>query len=119
MAFGSCFIEDGFTRATWRWPEPSPPQAFRLSDELSASFARLIAALRSRSSTSPQSGRAGFSQRNVRSARVRSPSTHPQPEHVLLDGSHRSPTTTRQPYQPPLEVSCRRNAPSPTPPPVF
>src|SRR5260221_745675 len=99
MAFGSCFIEDGFNKATWRWPEPSSPQAFRLSDELSASFARLIAALRSRSSTSPQSGRAGFSQRNVRSAKVKSPSTPPQPEHVLLDGSQRSATITRQPYQ--------------------
>src|SRR5262245_44039072 len=92
-ASGSCFNGESFTSALRRWSALSSPQAFCLSEELPASLAKLIAAFRSRSSTWPQS-----SQRNVRSASVRSSSTEPLHEQVFDGGSHRLAISTRQPY---------------------
>ena len=43
---GSCFTEDSFTGAFRPRPVLSPLQAFCLSEELPASFAKLTAALR-------------------------------------------------------------------------
>ncbi|QFU97653.1 hypothetical protein KDY119_01152 [Luteimicrobium xylanilyticum] len=54
---------------------------------------RLIAAVRSRSWMVPHG------QVQVLSARVRSRFTAPHELHVLLDGNHRSATTTVEPYQ--------------------
>ena len=44
LVFGSCFAAASFTRDFRLAPELAAPQAFRLSEELPASFARLIAA---------------------------------------------------------------------------
>src|SRR5262245_5382647 len=95
---GSCFSEASFTATLRPRPALASPQAFRLSEDLPASLLKLIAAFRSRSKTRPQATR-GFRQRNVRSASVTSSSTQPHPEQVLLDGSHRSASITRLPYQ--------------------
>src|SRR5262252_4876857 len=93
MVFGSCFTKDSFAGASGPRPALSSPQAFRLSGELSASFAKLMAAFRSWSRTRPHAW-----QWNLRSASVRPASPQPQPEQVLLAGSHRLATTTRLPY---------------------
>ena len=60
VAPSSCFFrargprfEARFTRGFGPAPERSSPQAFRLSDKLPASFAKLRAAFKSRSSTKP------------------------------------------------------------------
>src|SRR5258708_29852983 len=96
--FGSCFTEGSFTPAQRLSPALPSPQAFCLSAELPASLLKLIAAFRSRSMTSPQSGRAGFRHTTVRSASVRLSSTHPQHEQVREEANQRSATSTRQPY---------------------
>jgi hypothetical protein len=95
---GSCFSEGSSTRTIWPRPAPPSPQAFYLSDELPASLLKLMAAFKSRSSTTPQIP-CGLQQRNVRSESRKSSSTQPQPEQVLLLGSHRSASTTQLPYQ--------------------
>src|SRR5262249_8961936 len=119
----SCFFRlletlfvDSFVRAFRRGPALSTPQAFSLSEALPASFAKLIAAFRSRSMTSPQSGRNGLRQRNTRSFSSKVSSTHPQQEHVLLEAIHRSARLMRHPYQAALYVNCRRNSYQPTSP---
>jgi hypothetical protein len=52
-AFSSCFFAASFTRGLRLVPELAAPQAFTLSEELPASFSRLMAAFRSRSRTRP------------------------------------------------------------------
>src|SRR5262249_17226057 len=116
---GSCFPRERCPRTAWPCPALFPPQAFlvvrgtpgqlRQRDEL-GELARLRATFRSRSSTSPHSGRSGVRQQNVRSDRRGSASTHPHPEQVVLDGSQRSESSTRALYQAVLERSCRLNS---------
>jgi len=61
--FGSCFHEECFATTAQPPPALSPPEAFALSEELPASLStwarlaslhKLMAAFKSRSSTSPQ-----------------------------------------------------------------
>jgi hypothetical protein len=105
------FFVDSFTGAFRRRPALSTPQAFCVSEELPANFAKLMAAFRSRSITSPHCW-----QWKVRSESIRFASYQPQPEHVREDGSHRSASTMRHPFQAALYVNCRRNSYQPTSP---
>lgn len=72
----------------------------------SAQAARLTAAFRSRSITSPHSRHS-----KVRSLIVRSLRRVPQAEQVLDDGNHRSATRTWPPRQPCFYVICRASSP--------
>src|SRR5579885_96260 len=85
-AFGSCFFRSlapacvgSFTRGFRFAPALPTPQAFALSGELSANFAKLSAAFRSLSRTRPH-----CSQRKTRSASVKSSFIQLQPLQVLL-----------------------------------
>src|SRR5262249_30769149 len=99
-ASGCCFPTASCTGAVSLRPALPAPQAFTRSEALPASVARLSAAFRSRSSTTTQSGCCGLRQRNTRSDNVSCASTQPEPEHIVLDGYHRSATTIWLPYQP-------------------
>jgi hypothetical protein len=89
MRVRSCFAAGSFTRPLPVWPALPARQAFtEVSEELPAahaprwaSWARFLAALRSRSMTSPHPW-----QMNVRTASGKLPLTSPQAEHRLDDG---------------------------------
>src|SRR5207247_5920195 len=93
-----------------RWPAPAPPQALVTRPpawgsgawaaercSASAQAARLIAALRSRSTTSPHPP-SSRPQRKVRSANVRASLRRPHPEQVFVEAKNRGATASSVPY---------------------
>src|SRR5258708_12141664 len=95
---------------------------FCLSAELPASLLKLLAVFRSRSMTSPQSGRAGFRHTTVRSAGVRLSCTPPPPEPGFAEANQRAaprppPPAPGPPTTWPSTPACRGPPPPPPPPP--
>ena len=106
LTFGSCFTKDRFTRGLCSAPERFSPQAD--TAELAAKFSRFRAAF-----TSRPIRKLHASHSNSLCDRASVVFTAPQQEHVLLEGNHRSATTTTEPRHLALYSSRRRNSNQP------